>query len=301
MKRWGTDEALLIRTLANIPAIEIPCLISTYKDTYKRDLIEHIKKETSGYFEECLVSILRGPLGNDIESIDYALRGYALGMGTKEIWLNDVLIGRSNADIHAIKRAYQKEHKRSVEDAVSGDLSLKTKSLFQMILAGTRQEDSAPVLPESVRADVDTIIRAVHSPGTTEQLSVCSILSNRSDGQIRAIAHEYNHRPNKKERGDLETVISRKFAGHMEDALVDMLRCGCDRAMRDAQRLEECMAGKGTKDRRLVAIVTALHWDRQHMAQVKGAYRSRYGKELARRIKGDTSGDYEDCLLAMIG
>ncbi len=298
MKGWGTDEAVLIRTLAHIPAVEIPCLKSTYatiEPKEKRTLEHDIKSETSGRFEDCLVSILRGPLENDIEALHGAL--HVKRGGTHESRLDDVLIGRSNADIHAIKQAYQARFHRSLETDVRNDLSMKTERLFMMILAGTRQEDSAPVLAESVKADVAALHHATEGRVGTDELAVCAILSNRSDAQIRAIAHEYK---NGQQHGDLEMIIKKEFAGHMEQALVQMVRCGVDRAMRDAKRLEDCMEGMGTSDTRLIVVVTALHWDRQHMAQVKGAYRHAYGKELAQRIRGDTSGDYERCLVAMI-
>lgn len=294
MKGWGTDEALLIHILAHVPAVEIPCLISTYATLDPkniRDLERDVKSETSGNFEKCLVSILRGPLQNDVEALQGALKG----AGTDEDRLHDVLVGRSNADMHAIKHAYQAKCHRSLESKLRSDLSLKTERLFMMIVAGTRQEDSAPVLPASVDADVMELQRATEGRTGTEVLTVCSILSNRSDGQIRAIAHEYD----KKWKRSLEKVIISEFAGHMEKALLQMVRCGVDRAMRDAARLEDCMKGLGTSDTRLVEVVTALHWDRQHMAQVKGAYRHKYGKELAQRIRKDTSGDYERCLVAM--
>lgn len=297
MKGWGTDEAVLIRSLAHIPAAEIPCLKSTYATIDpKRDgkLESDIKSETSGHFGDCLVSILRGPLENDVETLRGALK--VRGGGTEERWLDDVLIGRSNADIQAIKHAYHARFDRSLETDIRNDLSMKTERLFMMILAGTRQEDSAPVLPASVDADVMELQRATEGRAGTEVLTVCSILSSRSDAQIRAIAHEYD----KKWKRPLEKVITSEFAGHMEKALLQMVRGGVDRAMRDAERLEECMEGPGTNDTRLVALVTAVHWDRQHTAQVKGAYRHKYGKELAQRIRKDTSGDYEKCLLAMI-
>ncbi len=299
MKGWGTDEALLIHTLAHIPAVEIPCLISTYatidldKKKNPRDLEADIKSETSGHFEKCLVSIVRGPLENDIQTLRAALKD----LGTNERWLDDVLIGRSNADIHAIKHAYQARFQRSLETDVRNDLSMDTKRLYMMILAGTRQEDSAPVHPASVAADVAELHRATEARTGTDALTVCSILSARSDGQIRAIAHEYDSRYKRA----LEKVIVHEFSGHMEKALVQMVRCGVDRAMRDAKRLEDCMEGWGTSDTRLVAVVTALHWERQHMGQVKGAYRHAYGRELAQRIRKDTSGDHERCLVAMIG
>jgi annexin A7/11 len=61
------------------------------------------------------------------------------------------------------------------------------------------------------------------------------------------------------------------------------------------------MAGAGTKDNLLVNRIVRAHWDRNHMQQVKGAYRHKYKRELGSRIKGETSGYYETLMLACIG
>jgi len=70
--------------------------------------------------------------------------------------------------------------------------------------------------------------------------------------------------------------------------------------MRDALLLEDAMAGMGTKDHLLVNRVVRVHWDRNHLAQVKGAYQHRFRTGLVQRIKGETSGDYEKLLCACI-
>ena len=75
----------------------------------------------------------------------------------------------------------------------------------------------------------------------------------------------------------------------MEEALVEIVRAACDPAMRDAMRLEDCMAGAGTKDDLLVERLVGMHWDRAHMQQVKGAYRHRYKRELVERVRGEVS------------
>jgi annexin A7/11 len=87
----------------------------------------------------------------------------------------------------------------------------------------------------------------------------------------------------------------------MEDALLYQLRAGRDRIMRDAMLLEDAMSGAGTKDLLLINRVVRCHWDRNHMNQVKAAYRQRYGRDLVSRIKGETSGDYEKLLVACVG
>ncbi len=288
----GTDEQALIRILARPDPIRIAQIRAAFETRHKRNLENDITSEVSGYFREALLAIVRGPLAQDVINLHKAIDG----AGTNEAILNDVLLGRSNADMNAIKQAYAAKYKRSLEKDVAGDLSFKTERLFAMVLAATRQEDSASIHPHNVEQDVAELHRATEGKVGTDQIAVCAIISNRSDGCLRAIALAYEA----KYRIPLEKVIEREFMGHMQDALLMMVRAGTDRAMRDARLLEDTMSGMGTKDDLLVNRVVRFHWNRAHMEQVKGAYRVRYKRELRERIKGDTRGDYERLLLAMI-
>lgn len=87
----------------------------------------------------------------------------------------------------------------------------------------------------------------------------------------------------------------------MESALLHQLRTGTDKARRDAMLLEDAMAGAGTKDQLLINRVVRVHWDRNYMQQVKGAYQHVFHKSLTSRIRGETSGDYEKLLCACLG
>jgi annexin A7/11 len=87
----------------------------------------------------------------------------------------------------------------------------------------------------------------------------------------------------------------------MEKALLYQVRSGKDPVMFHADLLEEAMAGVGTKDRLLVNRVVRFHWDRNHMAQVRSAYKQKYRQDLGARIRGETSGNYETLMIACIG
>ncbi|OWP03222.1 hypothetical protein B2J93_2954 [Marssonina coronariae] len=293
MKGFGTNEKLLIQTLANKDPLQVAVIQRTFQQRYGKNLIKEIMSEVSGYFEDGLTAIVRGPLGQDV----HLLRQATNGIGTKEKVLNDVLLGRSNADMRAIKDAYQKTYRRSLEADIKSDLSMKTERHFMMVLAANRNEDSAPVVPQQIDQDVLELYKATEGKLGTDELLVCSIMTQRSNAQISAIAHTYKQKYSR----DLETVIKKEFSGHMEDALLYQLRTGVDKAMRDAILLEETMVGPGTKDMLLVNRVVRAHWDRNHMAQVKGAYQHRFRRSLASRIKSDTSGDYERLMIACIG
>lgn len=293
MKGFGTDEKTLSRILADKDPIQINAIRVAYQNRHKRNLLNDVQGETGGWFEEGLCAIIRGPLQQDI----VAVRQASEGPGTKEKILNDVLLGRSNADMQAIKQAFQSTYRQSLESVIKGELSMKTERHFLMVLAANRNEESAPVVPQQIDQDVMDIYRATEGKAGTDELLVCSILSQRSDRQIGAIAHTYKQKFTR----DLETVIKKEFSGHMELALLHQLRTGTDRAMRDALLLEDAMAGMGTEDRLLVNRVVRSHWDRNHMQQVKGAYQHRFHKSVTQRIRGETSGDYERLMCACFG
>lgn len=228
MKGFGTDEKALIRILATKDPLQIAAIRDAYSRLHRRDLVADLKSETSGWFEKGLVALARGPLLSDV----YLLRDALSGLGTKEDALNDVLLGRSNADLNAIKMEYHRVFHRRLEDDVRSDLSMKTERHFMIVLGAQRAEDSAPVVKADIDRDVNDLYDATEGKIGTDELKVCSILSTRNDSQIRAIAYEYQQKYARR----LEDVI-RKVSGHHHPPLARANRHACP------QVLTECLAG----------------------------------------------------------
>ena len=199
MKGFGTDEKALIRILSDKDPLQTAAIHSAYTRLHRRNLEQDLRDETSGWFETALVALARGPLQHDVHLLYEAMQG----PGTKEKMLNDVLLGRSNADMNAIKAAYQHSFRQRLEDAVRGDLSMKTERHFMIVLSAQRAEDSAPVVKHEIDRDVNEIYNATEAKVGTDEMKVCSIMSSRSDNQIRAIAFEYKQ----KYARNLEDVI----------------------------------------------------------------------------------------------
>jgi len=199
--------------------------------------------------------------------------------------------------MQAIKSTYQAVFKKSMESDVEGDLSLKTKTMFQLIMRASRAEENYPYNAAEISQHTDALYHATRGPSVaTKSDQVFTILTQRSDSQIRAIAHEYLQKHHK----SLEDTIRSSFSGHMEDALLLALGRATDRAKTDAYGLEDTMKGMGTKDNLLVNRTVRVHWDRQHLDQVKKAYQHFFKKDLVSRVKGETSGDYRDALVACL-
>lgn len=206
MKGFGTDEKELIRVLCPKDALQINVLRETYNRNERRDLLADLKSELRGDFEEVMMGIARGPLLQDCHHLRESMKG----MGTVEEGLTDVLCGRNNADIAAIKAAYEATYKRSLESDLRGDLSMKTEQHFMMIVAGNRAPQSASVDQQRVEADVTEIYNATDGKMGTDEIKVCEIFTHRNDNQLRAIAYEYKRRYTR----DLETVVISVSSSH---------------------------------------------------------------------------------------
>ena len=292
MKGFGTDEDALIRILAPMGPLEVESVKDAFKQNHKRDLMKDVHSETSGDFRESLEAILRGPLEQDC----YTLRQGLKGIGTKEEFLDEVLLGRSNADINAIKQKYQELFQRPLQRDLQGDLSAGTEQMYDMIIAARRAEDSHPVIPHEIEQAVTELQAAMGGFVGKNVPQVCQILTSKNDAQLKAIAQSYQQRFHK----SLDSIIKSAFSGLMEDALRLLLHRATNRPEAEAVRLEETMAGLGTKDDLLVQRVVRCHWDRNFMNQVYNAYKQVYKKDLVKRIEGETRGDYEKLMVACV-
>lgn len=75
-----------------------------YKTHFGKDLIEDIRSETSGNFENLLVSLLTPIIDFYVKELHDAMAG----IGTDEDVLIEVLCTMSNYEIHSIKHAYER-------------------------------------------------------------------------------------------------------------------------------------------------------------------------------------------------
>ncbi|KAI9889563.1 MAG: hypothetical protein M1814_005166 [Vezdaea aestivalis] len=190
-KGWGSDKKALISILAKADPLHMASIRYHYGDRFHTDLKELIRKETKGHFQDALVSLIQGPLESDVRNLRQALEG----IGTKEALLNDVLVGRTNADLQIIKAEYRRIFKRSLEEDVSNDLSLETKRMFAIILSANKADETTEVSGDQVNTDVLALRQATKGKLVgTDQMAVFDILCRRSNGQIRAIAFAYEQK-----------------------------------------------------------------------------------------------------------
>ena len=57
IKGWGTNDNLLIRVLVTRNEIDMPQIRECYKKLYEKDMLEDIKKDCSGEYEQLLLEL----------------------------------------------------------------------------------------------------------------------------------------------------------------------------------------------------------------------------------------------------
>ncbi|CAG9952807.1 unnamed protein product [Clonostachys rosea f. rosea IK726] len=297
MKGMGCDEKALIKILTSPKYVNpwaMQQLVADYNKRFLRDLVNDIKSETRGDFEDALVALIRGPLENDVRTLHKAMDR----AGTDETALADVLLCRTNADVKAIVAEYKRLGGKDLLAEIKSEVNDTLFRIYSMALAAGSAEPSAPVNPLDVESKVTELHRSTEGVVGASAVSVAQIFINSNEAQIRAINEAYRnkyHRP-------LHDVIEKEFRGDTEDALLHILLMSSDHAKADAQWLHSPLMGKmGVKDKQFIYRLTSLYWNPPRLAAAKDAYKTVYRKTLKTDVKEALRGDYEDLCVALLG
>ncbi|XP_054584005.1 annexin A3 isoform X3 [Eptesicus fuscus] len=141
----------------------------------------------------------------------------------------------------------------------------------------------------SPSVDAEAIRKAIRGIGTDEK-TLISILTERSNAQRQLIVKEYQAAYEKKLKDDLKSDLS----GHFEYLMVALVT---PPAVFDAKQLKKSMKGTGTDEDTLIEILTTR--TSRQMKEISQAYYTVYKKSLGDDISSETSGDFRKALLTL--
>ncbi|XP_039050553.1 annexin D5-like [Hibiscus syriacus] len=121
-KRWGTDEKTFIRIFSERSRAQLAAISAAYRDMYGSSLKKAVKRETSGKFEDGLLTILRCS-ENPAKYFAKVLRKAMKGLGTDDTTLIRVIVTRTEIDMQYIKSEYLRKYKKTLNDAVHSETS----------------------------------------------------------------------------------------------------------------------------------------------------------------------------------
>ncbi|ORX42315.1 annexin A4 [Piromyces finnis] len=288
MKGIGTNEKKLIKIIGKFPPLQMNQIIKGYKSNYGKELLDDVKNETSGDFGKLCCALSMPIIDYDVKCLHEAVDR----CGTDDDCLMEILVGRTNNDIKALCSHYKAQYCNSLEDDIKGDTSGYVRRLYTVLLQGNRDETNNA---RDVNADAEELYRAGEGRMGTDEMAFISMLCNRPDSHLRQVFDVYQQ----KHGHTIEKAIKKEFSGNIENALLNLVASIRNKAEYIATLFEKSMKGLGTDDEKLIRL-TVRHRAPYVIEPIKQAYKTKYGKTLAKRIKGDTSGDYRKLLIACI-
>ncbi|XP_075266499.1 LOW QUALITY PROTEIN: annexin A5 [Astatotilapia calliptera] len=221
---------------------------------------------------------------HDAEILHKAMKG----MGTDEDSILMLLTARSNDQCQQIKAAYKKAHGKDLVSALKSELG----GLFESLIVA--------LMTPSVLYDATLLHNALKGAGTEDEVLI-EILASRTGEQIKEITKVYK----KEFGGKLEKDICGDTSGHYQKLLVILLQGSREEGVdeekieKDAKDLYAAGEGKfGTDEEKFITILG--NRSAEHLRKVFAAYKKLSGSDIEDSIRGETTGNLENLLLAVV-
>ena len=291
MEGFGTDEEALILTVTSHRTKDRLKIKKAYQEKYQKDLIEDLKSELNGKFEDAMVALFKEPIEYDAECLYNAMKG----AGTDENTLIEIISSRPNWIIQKIKKKYQELYKKELIEDVKSD----TSGDFQKLLVGLldcERNDSKDIDKEKCGTLAKELNEAKDDKWNIDNNldGFYKYIMYSSPKELSLVAREYY-----KLSG--ETIfdgIDKKFEGDTKELIKAIIYSLISPSEYFATRIKKAIEGFGTDNKTLIRIlVSRCDIDINY---IKKYYKQLYQKDMIEDIKNDISGDYQKLMLELI-
>ena len=290
MKGLGTDEDTIIKIVANRSNAQRQKIKSFYKTAYGRDIIEDLKSELSGNFEDAVLALFYEPVDYDCHQLRKAMKG----IGTDEDSLIEIIATRPNWMINAIKKRYTELFERDLVKDVESETSGSFRRLLISLLQGNRSESNKPNEKECEECAKQLYDAGEKKWGTDESV-FNRIFATKSPMEFIFIAKAYH----KLTGHTILQAIDKEFSGDTKKLLRTIVYAVISPSEYFATRVNKAVKGWGTNNNLLIRVLVTR--DEIDMPQIKQFYKQLYKKDMLQDIKDDTSGDYRKLLIELAG
>ncbi|XP_050684885.1 annexin B10 isoform X6 [Leptidea sinapis] len=290
MKGLGTDEDAIIEILTTRSNVQRQAIAKAFTHEYGRDIIEDLKSELGGHFEDVIVALMLPPAEYMCKELHHCMEG----LGTDEKVLVEILCTRTKREIAEIVQTYENLYNRPLAEHMCSETSGHFRRLLTLIVTGARDEESGADESRAAEAAQQLFDAGEGKWGTDEEI-FNKILAHESFAQLRLIFEAYKNIAGR----TIEQAIKAEISGELSEALSAIVECVENAAAWFAQRLRSAMQGGGTEDKTLVRIIVSR--SEVDLGSIKREYESLYDKTLQSDVAGETSGDYRKALVALLG
>jgi len=215
--------------------------------------------------------------------------------GTSDDVLIEMLCPFDNKTIQIIRDTYMKLYERDIKDDVAKDTSGNYEKLLLKVLSGCREVHKIVYNEADIKDMAFKLYNAGEGKLGTDDEVFIDFLTRLSFKQLRQVIECYNMQGKK----TFEQAIKSELSGHFEDACLAIVKCCEGQSVFFAERIMRAIKFIGTADSNLIRLVASR--SEIDLGDIKKEFKKLYNKSLHLAVSDATSGEYRDCLLALIG
>ncbi|CAN6239401.1 unnamed protein product [Urochloa humidicola] len=286
---WGTNEKLIISILAHRDAAHRRAIRRAYAEKCGKELLRALGDEIHGKFERAVI----------LWTLDPAERDAVLASEEAKKWhpggraLVEIACARTPAQLFAAKQAYHDRFKRSLEEDVAAHITGDFRKLLVPLVSAYRY-DGPEVNTSLAHSEAKILHENIHKKAYSDE-EIIRILTTRSKAQLLATFNSYKDQFDHPINKDLKADPKDEFLATLR-AIIRCFTCP-DRYFEKVLRL--ALGGMGTDEDDLTRVITTRA--EVDLKLIKEAYQKRNSVPLERAVAKDTTRDYEDILLALLG
>ncbi|MBA0867026.1 hypothetical protein Goshw_026586 [Gossypium schwendimanii] len=289
---FGTDEDAIIEILGHRDANQRKKIRETYHQLYNETLIDALKSELSGDFGKAVILWTYDPSERDARLANEALKSKKKGIKHLEI-IVEMSCASSPQHVVAVRQAYCTLFDHSVEEDIVASLPPPLRKILVGLVTSYRY-DKEVVDTDVANLEADRLHEAIKTKDFAHD-DVVFILSTRNFYQLRTTFACYK----KKHGNPIDKDIEKSGKGDLESLLRMVILCIDSPEKHFAEVVGTSIIGLGTDEDSLTrAIISRAEID---MMKVKSEYLNIYKSSLDDAVTGDTSGDYRNFLVTLLG
>ena len=288
MKGLGTDEATIIKIIANRTQKQRVLIKESFQRQFSRDLIKDLKSELNGKLEDAILNLFKDPIEYDCEQLKKSMKG----AGTDEDSLIEIICSRPKPILQKIKEVYKTHIKSDLEANIKSDVKGNLQTILLSLISGERSDNMYPN-PDLMKNKAKELYDAGEAKKGNDVDVFIKIFTELSPWEIVAVNKEYINLTGH----SLIDGVDKEFKGDIKKSLKAIIYAIVNPSEYFATRVKDAIKGFGTNDNLLMRIIISR--DEIDMPQIKEAYLKLYGKDMVKDIKSDISGDYQKLMVEL--
>ncbi|XP_059222659.1 annexin B10 isoform X2 [Stomoxys calcitrans] len=211
MKGFGTDEQTIIDIITARSNAQRQLIKENFLREYGRDLIDDLKSELGGKFEDAIIALMMPP----VKYLCTQLHRAMAGMGTNESTLVEILCTKSNEEMVEIVKCYEDMYDRPLAEHMCSETSGHFRRLLTLIVTGVRDPVGAVDAQKAVEQAQQLYSAGEAKLGTDEEV-FNRILAHGSFAQLRLVFDDYKQLSGQ----TIEQAIKHEMSGELHEAMM---------------------------------------------------------------------------------